>query len=89
MRVLLQSLIARLHEAEDTLNDEKGMFDLGAHAGLGFVLRPFFLIHRLLVPVTSMGEIGGLRCVLAYDLALPLIGRVAPDACLLPVQEEK
>jgi hypothetical protein len=33
--VLRQALIASLHETEDALDDEQGMLDLGAHAGLG------------------------------------------------------
>ena len=69
MRVLLQSFVAGLHEPEDALDDEEGMLDLGAHAGVDFVLRPFLPIYGIFVTVATVGEIRGLRYVLADDLA--------------------
>jgi hypothetical protein len=71
MCVLLQALIARLHEAEDTLDDEEGMPDFGAHAGLGLILRPLDFVAPVFATVTSLGEIGGLRCVLAMTSLCP------------------
>ena len=77
-QILCQPLVARVHEAEDTLDDEEGMLDLGAHAGLDFVLRPLGLIDGVLVPVTTVREVFGLGRMLSDDLGLSLIGRVPP-----------
>jgi hypothetical protein len=86
--ILRQAPVAGLHEAEDALDDEEGMLDLGAHAGLGLVLRPLFLIDRILVAVATVGEVFRLRSMRSNDVALPLIGRITPQAGLLPVQED-
>ena len=46
--VLCQALVASLCETEDALDDEQGMLDLGAHAGLGLVLRPLEFVDPFL-----------------------------------------
>ncbi len=63
------------------------MFDLGAHAGLGFVLRTLHFIDPVLGAVTTVGEIRGFGRMLLDDLSLSLIGRVTPYPGFLPMQE--
>ena len=87
MRILGQPPVAHLHEAEDALDDAEGMLDPGAYLRLGSVLRPLNLIDRILEPIATVGEVLRLRRMRADDLALPVIGRVAPDARLLAMQQ--
>src|ERR1019366_2913508 len=65
----------------------KHMFHFGSHFGLGPVLLPFHLVDAILVAITLVGKVLGVRRVFAQDLALPAIGLIAPYPRLLAVQQ--
>ena len=60
MRVLVEPAVADPGEAEDALDDEERVFDLGPHFRLGPVLRPLRLVDEAIAPVTAIGEIPAL-----------------------------
>src|SRR3989338_9818291 len=60
--VLHHSAIADLGKAEDALDDEKGMLDLGAHTRLSTVLLPFPFGESLIAKPLLVSEVTSLRC---------------------------
>jgi hypothetical protein len=85
--ILEQAPVADLGEAEDDLEDQERMLAPGADAGLGAVLAPLDLIDPAAVPVAAMRKVLGARGSGADDVALSLVGRVAPHPRLFPVQQ--
>ena len=87
MRVLFQSSIPRRREAEDALDDQERMFDLGPDTRLRRVLRPFDLIDLALTPAPAVGHVLRVRRAVFDHFALTLVGRVTPDLGLFTVQQ--
>src|SRR5664279_4007112 len=87
MRVLVQSPVADLGEAEHPLDNEKRVLDFCSDLRLGPVLRPLGLINHAAMPVAAIGEILGIRRVLDDHLSLTAISLIAPHPGLVPAQE--
>lgn len=87
MRVLRQAFVARLREPEDSLDDQKRVFDLRPHARLRLVLRPLDFVHHPFAPVATICHVLGRRSVRSDDGSLTLIGRVAPQFGFVPMQQ--
>lgn len=85
--VLLQPPVAHLGKAEDALDDQKGMLDLGPHLRLDPVLLALPLGQRLVTGALLIGEVLRLRRGLADQCFLAGIGRVAIDPVLVAMQQ--
>lgn len=85
--VLLQSAVTHLGEAEDALDDQEGMLDLGAHPRPGPILLTLPLGQRLVTAALLIREVAGFRRCLADELLLTGVGRVAIDPALVAVQQ--
>jgi len=87
MRVLVQSSVTDLDEAEHPLDDEKRVFDFGPHLRLGPVFGSLDVVHDTVMPGAPIGEILGLRRVFDDHISLAAIGLVAPHPGFLAVQQ--
>src|SRR3972149_6894583 len=85
--VLHHAAIADLGKAKDALDDEKGMFDLGAHTRLSTVLLPFPFGESLIAKPLLVSEVTSLRCGLGDQLLLAGVGRVAIHPLFVAVQQ--
>src|ERR1044072_2601528 len=77
VRVLRQPAIAHFGKAEHTLDYQKRMLDFGAHLGLRAVLAALHFIHGAAMAVAPVGEVLGVRRVIADHVFLPPIGLIA------------
>ncbi len=85
--ILREPTISHLGPPNDAFHHQEDKFDLGPHLRLG----PIAVVLRFTQGPMSMGvgldEALGLGGVLLKHLALSAIGGIAPDACLLTVQQ--
>src|SRR5436190_223967 len=87
LRVLRQPAIAHLGKAEHTLDYQKRMLDFGAHLGLRAVLAVLHFIYDAAMAVAPVGEVLGVRRVIADHVFLPSIGLIAIHPRLVAVQQ--
>src|SRR3954464_14328892 len=87
LRVLRQPAIAHLGKAEHTLDYQKRMLDFGAHLGLRAVLAALHFIYDAAMAVAPVGEVLGVRRVIADHVFLPPIGLIAIHPRLVAVQQ--
>src|SRR5215831_19909304 len=87
VQVLRQSPIANLLKAKHPLDDADGVLNLGPNPGLGPIPRLDPFIDPLAPAVTLVGEIPCSRCRRTYRISLAAIGLIAPDTCLLAMQQ--
>ena len=87
MGVLLQAPVARPGKAEDLLDDQEWMLDLGPDTRLRRVLPPFDFIDLALASGAAVGHVLCVGRAVLDDLALTLVGRITPDLGLLAVQQ--
>jgi len=85
--VLVQTAVTDLVEAEDALEDEKRVFDLGADSRLGTVLRTLGVRQGLVAVAFLVRKILCSRGMLSDHPALPGVGRVAPDTSFLAMEQ--
>src|SRR3970282_445953 len=85
--VLHHAAIADLGKAKDALDDEKGMFDLGAYTRLSTVLLPFPFAESLVAKPLLVGEVTRLGCCLGDQLLLAGVGGVAIHPLFVAVQQ--
>src|SRR3954462_5840163 len=87
LRVLRQPAMAHLGKAEHTLDYQKRMLDFGAHLGLRAVLAALHFIYDAAMAVAPVGEVLGVRRVIADHVFLPPIGLIAIHPRLVAVQQ--
>src|SRR6516165_6356251 len=87
LRVLRQPAVARLDEPEHSFEHPERVLNLGAHPGLRAVLASLHLIDHATMTVAFVGEVLGVRRVLADHRPLSPISLIAIDPRLLPVQQ--
>ena len=85
--VLHHAAIAHLGEAEDALDDEKGMFHLGAHTRLSAVLLALTFSQSSVAKPLLVGEVTRHGCGLGDQLLLAGVGGVAIHAPFVAVQQ--
>src|SRR3970040_945108 len=85
--VLHHAAIADLGKAEEALDDEEGMLDLGTHTRLPAVLLLFPLGQSSVAKSLLVGEVTRLRCGLGNQLLLAGIGGVAIHSPFVAVQQ--
>lgn len=77
MQVLGESSVTDLLEAEHTLDDSDGVFNLGAHLRFRLVLRLLQLVEPTPAAVPAVREVFGPRGAFPDDLRLPLVALTA------------
>ena len=87
MRILLQSAIAHLDEAEHALDDAEDVFNLRPHFRLGPVLRLLDLVDHAMLTIAAIGEVLRLWRTSADHVLLTAVGLVTSDAGFVPVQQ--
>ena len=85
--VLLQAAITHLGKAEDALDDQDGVLDLGSHLRLGPVLLPLPVGERIVPTALLVDEALDLRGGLRDKFFLAGIGHVAKDPILVAMQK--
>lgn len=87
MGILGEPTVAHLGEPEAALHDAKGMFHLGAHLGFVAVLALLLIAQRTILVAFPMSKILRLRRDTGDALLLAGVGRIAPHAGFVTVQQ--
>src|SRR3954469_10529079 len=74
VRVLVQAAIAQLGKAEHPLDHADAVLDLRPHLRFGSVLRLLSLVDHPAMTIPAVGEVAGIRRMLADNVGLTAIG---------------
>ena len=85
--IFVQAPVPNLSKPKDTLDDEKGMLNLGATLGFRPVLLLFRIAQWPVAGAFSIGEITGPGRASTKGFCLSTVGRVGPDTGFFPVQQ--
>ena len=86
-RVLVQATVAHLAESKDALEYQKRVLDFGPHFRLRFVFRLVSIAQRAIAAAFLVGKVFRVGCPFSNRIALPGIGRIAPDASFVTMQQ--
>lgn len=87
VRILGEAAISDLGESKYTLHNPKDMLDLRSDFRLGTVAQSVVIRQRFMPAAFRLSKILGAGCATLNRFTLACIGRVAPDACLITVQQ--
>ena len=85
--VLVQSPVTHLVETEDPLEHQKRMFDFRPNLRFGPVFGRVLITQRAIATAFLVGKVLRLGRIFPNHLALPRIGRIAPHAGLIAMQQ--
>ena len=85
--ILCQPAVPHFGPPEDPLDHQEHLFDFGVDVRLGAVAGALRLAQGPMAMGVRLDEVLGIGSVLTNHVALPAVGRVAPHAGLLPMQQ--
>jgi len=86
-RVLFQATVAHLAESKDALEYQKRVLDFGPHVRLRLVFLLASIAQRAIAAALLVGKVFRVGCPFSNRIALPGIGRIAPDARFVTMQQ--